>query len=103
MARHIIVTGAASGIGRALAEFVAEDEGADLFLVDRQKEPLAALAAQLREHSRVETLAGDLTDAGFCKQVITECVAAFGGVDALASNAGVTSGAPLLELSLEAF
>ena len=103
MVRHIIVTGAASGIGRALAEFLAEDEGTDLFLVDRQSEPLTGLAAELGGQSRIATLVGDLTDAEFCKRVIAECVATFGGIDALASNAGVTNGAPLLELPAEVF
>ncbi|HEY9091328.1 SDR family oxidoreductase [Parasphingorhabdus sp.] len=103
MARHIIITGAASGIGRALAEFLADDEGADLFLVDRQSAPLMELAEKLAGQSKIETLVGDLTDAAFCKRVIAECVAAFGGIDGLASNAGVTSGAPLRELSEEAY
>lgn len=103
MTRTIIITGAASGIGRAVAMLLADDEAANLFLVDRHAEPLDALAADLDGRCAVRTLVGDLTDPAFCRQAVADCVAAFGSVDGLVSNAGILKGDLLVDLDPDTF
>lgn len=103
MTRNIIVTGAASGIGRAVAGLLARDEGANLVLVDRHEEGLSEVAAELSAFGQVLKVIGDLADPAFCADAVGHCVAAFGGVDAIASNAGGMRGAPLADLSVEDF
>jgi 3-oxoacyl-[acyl-carrier protein] reductase len=78
---HIIVTGAASGIGRASAAAIAQ-LGADLRLVDRS--PMDDVRAELEElGSKCSIAQGDLTDAGFLKEVV-----AVDRLDALVHCAG---------------
>jgi rhamnose utilization protein RhaD (predicted bifunctional aldolase and dehydrogenase)/NAD(P)-dependent dehydrogenase (short-subunit alcohol dehydrogenase family) len=81
--RVVYITGAASGIGRAVAERFAA-EGASLFLVDRDAEALGALAAELGcAHHAV-----DLTDEGAVRESVRRAVERFGGLDGAVSNAG---------------
>jgi len=101
--RAIIITGGASGIGRAVATRLAAKGGHALLLADRNEAGLAEVAAELGASCPVETIAGDLTIPDFADDVVARCVAAFGGVDALVSNAGVLKGAPLAELSVADF
>lgn len=103
MRQRIIITGAASGIGAAVAETLAARGDCALFLVDRQAQPLATLAAALSEKCPVWSLAGDLADASFCEISVARGAAALGGIDGLVSNAGVMKGGDLLHLSVEDF
>lgn len=103
-----IITGAASGIGRAVAiqlsRQAAAREGrpAQVLLVDLNKEKLDEVAALLRaEGTQAEVFAGDLTDTRIPAQVVATAEKAFGGLDVLISNAGIIGRASLLELSLE--
>lgn len=77
-----IVTGAASGIGRASAELFAA-EGARVLAVDR---PGADLAF---EDKAIETLACDVAAADAPGQIVERALAAFGQLDVLYNNAGV--------------
>ena len=80
----VIVTGAASGIGRAVASRVAR-EGGRVVAVDLAKEKLDELAASLPD-AEVVAVAGDITS----EQSVAEIVAAAGArVDALANVAGI--------------
>ncbi len=78
--RHIIITGAASGIGRAAARLFAE-YGATLMLVDRDERVRAAAAELAGAHSAI----ADTTDSA----AIAEIVASFPRVDGAFNNAGI--------------
>ncbi len=82
--RHVAITGAANGIGRATALRFAE-EGASLFLLDIEEEPLAAAADACRRHgARVTTATGDLTR----RSVVEGAFAEVGPIDILFNNVG---------------
>lgn len=84
----VLVTGAASGIGRATAiEFVRE--GATLVATDIDKMTLdAALAGIIAQNSSVETLEQDVTDKGAWRALADGIVDRYGGLDVLFNNAG---------------
>jgi NAD(P)-dependent dehydrogenase (short-subunit alcohol dehydrogenase family) len=87
--KRVVVTGAAQGIGLAIAEcFLAE--GASLFLIDRDGGLLAAEAGRLRaEGSRVAHAAADITDAAAIERAIEAAADEIGPPNALVNNAGV--------------
>jgi NAD(P)-dependent dehydrogenase (short-subunit alcohol dehydrogenase family) len=104
---RVIVTGAASGIGKATALRLVRDsagrEGkpAQILLVDIAKEKLDEVASQLRaENAHAEAFVADLSDASVAQGVIDAARAAFGGLDALVSNAGIIQRSSLLDLSV---
>jgi NAD(P)-dependent dehydrogenase (short-subunit alcohol dehydrogenase family) len=102
-----IITGAASGIGKAVAlRFAQNAQGggndAQLLLVDIAKDKLAAVVAEVRDlGANAEPLVGDLTDVAVPARVVDAAASAFGGLDALISNAGVIRRGSLLEMTLE--
>jgi NAD(P)-dependent dehydrogenase (short-subunit alcohol dehydrogenase family) len=84
-----LVTGAASGLGRASALKLAE-AGADLWLVDVNAEALAETAELLAKSGRaVATQVVDLSDSAACAGVVPEAVKRFGRLDALCNVAGL--------------
>jgi len=84
-----LVTGAASGLGRATALKLAA-AGADLALVDVNEAGLAETAQLLAPFGRqVMAHAANLADAGACAPVVVDSVARFGRLDALCNVAGV--------------
>src|SRR5688572_30080691 len=92
-----LITGAASGIGRALSLVVAR-RGAALALADIDALRLEQTAAQRRAlGAHVHTFHVDLADKNAVEELAREVVAATGGVDVLVNNAGVAVVAPLLE------
>ena len=95
-----LITGASRGIGRSIAERFA-DEGARLLLTAVGSERLELVAAECRERGAVvETLAGDLADAGLPERLVAAAVAAHGGLDVLVSNAFWDEPGPVMETSL---
>jgi len=86
----VIITGASSGIGKALAE-VCSRKGAKLVLAARNQEKLAKLSAQLEnqgcENIYVET---DVSKESDCKAMVEKAVARFGTIDVLINNAGIS-------------
>ena len=98
-----IVTGAASGIGRAVAEGLAAWPDAALCLVDRNQQGLQEVAAELAGKCAVDPLAGDLSSTTFPIEAVERCVERFGNIAGLVSNAGVLKGAPLAELDVADF
>ncbi|WP_394777547.1 SDR family NAD(P)-dependent oxidoreductase [Undibacterium sp.] len=86
-----IVTGAASGIGRAVAERLAA-EGARVALIDRNQEGLAATAASLPDQSRVWLRALDISREEEVEQCVADVLTAFGRIDILCNNAGIAGG-----------
>ena len=98
----VIVTGAAQGIGRAIALKIAKDyQGAKLLLTDLNQVSLDVVANEVSELGcRAYVKAGDLTDPIFIEGLSAE-ISNLGGLDAVASNAGIALHSPLLNLSLE--
>lgn len=85
----IVITGAASGLGRACAEQFAR-EGALVCLVDKDEAGLMGVAASLPDSSsRCLTLGVDLSQRDACIDVISRAVERFGGIDVLCNVAGV--------------
>jgi NAD(P)-dependent dehydrogenase (short-subunit alcohol dehydrogenase family) len=82
-----LVTGAASGLGRATARKLAE-AGADLCIVDVNAERLAETAGMLG-NSAVLVHAADLADPDACTGAVAAAVARFGRLDALCNIAGI--------------
>src|SRR5687768_8917089 len=84
-----LVTGGDSGIGRAVAVLYAR-EGADVaivYLPVEQSDADETRAAVEREGRRCELIAGDVTDAGFCRDAVARTVDALGRLDILVNNA----------------
>jgi rhamnose utilization protein RhaD (predicted bifunctional aldolase and dehydrogenase)/NAD(P)-dependent dehydrogenase (short-subunit alcohol dehydrogenase family) len=88
--RVVIVSGAASGIGAAIATRFA-GAGAHVWLVDRDGEALAATAARLCAPFDVL----DVTDRDAVHRSVARAVECYGGVDGLVSNAGTAPQAPI--------
>jgi short-subunit dehydrogenase len=88
--RRIILTGASEGIGRALALALAS-RGARVALAARDRERLESLAQECRGRGG-EALAipTDVTNQQDLEWLVAETVKAFGGIDALVHNAGIT-------------
>lgn len=92
-----IVTGAAGSLGRAVAARFVE-EGARVMLVDRDSAPLADVARSLdASPGAVATAAADVTDSAATRAYVDATVAAFGSVDVLFSNAGISG--PILPVT----
>ena len=89
MARRVIITGASSGLGAALAHRYAR-EGATLGLVARRKRELEALRAQLA--TRAEIYPFDVRDSAALADMARDFVSRHGAPDIVIANAGVSVG-----------
>jgi len=87
--KTVLLTGASSGIGAALARQIA-GEGVKLVLVARRGDRLDALAEELkRRGAGVTNIVADLTEPGACERVVAEARGAVGAIDILINNAGL--------------
>jgi meso-butanediol dehydrogenase/(S,S)-butanediol dehydrogenase/diacetyl reductase len=86
-----IITGAASGIGRATARRLFS-EGACVALVDRNEDGLAGVAAELADPSKVWYRALDISSETEVEQCVADVFSRFGRIDALCNNAGISGG-----------
>jgi 3-oxoacyl-[acyl-carrier protein] reductase len=91
----VLITGAASGMGRSTAEVFAA-EGANVALTDLSGEAVEAIAAQLRSagHS-AQGWALDVSDHIAIRRVVDEVAGHFGGLDLLVNNAGISAFCPI--------
>ena len=88
--RKALVTGSDSGIGRAAAIAFAR-EGADValsYLADEQADAEEVRSVIEAEGRTCVMLPGDITDEGFCLELVAQATAGLGGLDILVNNAG---------------
>jgi NAD(P)-dependent dehydrogenase (short-subunit alcohol dehydrogenase family) len=99
-AKSAVVTGAGSGIGKAVSVALAAD-GFDVALVGRRREPLEQVAAEITQLGRKALIAvADIGNAQSVRQVFHRVEAEFGRLDLLFNNAGTnTRLAPLEDLT----
>ncbi|MGA1580423.1 MAG: SDR family NAD(P)-dependent oxidoreductase [Luminiphilus sp.] len=91
MSRHVLVTGAGTGIGEAVSRQLHTD-GYRVSLVGRRPEPLAALSASLGENAYAIT--GDVTDRSSISSAFTSARERFGSIEILVNSAGMAPTAP---------
>ncbi|WP_194396654.1 bifunctional aldolase/short-chain dehydrogenase [Microbacterium atlanticum] len=94
--RVALVTGAASGIGKAIATRLAA-EGACVVVADLDLEKARAAAAELGNTDVAIGVAANVADAEAIQAAFDAAVLAFGGVDLVVNNAGLSLSKPLLE------
>jgi thioester reductase-like protein/short-subunit dehydrogenase len=86
--RHVIITGASSGIGRASAIAVAE-RGGCVFALARNGDALDDLVAEIRANGgQAYAFTCDITDSGSVEHTVKDILGRFGHVDYLVNNAG---------------
>jgi glucose 1-dehydrogenase len=102
-ALRCIVTGAARGIGQATCRRLARRPGgARILAVDPQLAELAVLRDEIAaEGSELVAMEGDVTDPALPEAAVRRALDAFGGLDAVVSNAGFARHAPLVDLRIE--
>ena len=97
--KSAIITGAASGIGKAIAQVFAR-EGAKVAIADLNKDAAEATANEIRASGgQAMSVAMDVTDEQAVNDGVAAVVRSFGGVDILVSNAGIQIVHPLEEFS----
>ena len=94
--RIAMITGAASGIGKAIATRLAA-EGACVVIADLEGEKAAAVAGEIGNSDIAIGLGVDVRAADAVRTVINDTVLAFGGIDLVVNNAGLSISKPLLE------
>jgi rhamnulose-1-phosphate aldolase/alcohol dehydrogenase len=98
--RVAVVTGAASGIGKATAEKLVED-GAVVVIADLDLEAAQTVATDLGGSDAAIAIRVDVSDENSVRGMMAEACRAFGGVDLVVNNAGLSLSRPLLETSVD--
>ena len=93
--RRIVITGAASGIGRSTAELFSS-QGAALTLLDRNLEALTDLARQTRAYA----FAADVTDEAAVGRGVEHGASAMGGIDGVVNAAGIMLRGSVLDVDV---
>jgi sorbose reductase len=98
--KRALVTGAARGIGQAVALALAQ-QGADVAVLDLDEDGAVAAAVDIAERTGVSALglACDVTRSDSVDAAVASCVTAFGGLDVAVNNAGTGVFCPAEELS----
>lgn len=99
--RQVIVTGAGQGIGRALALAIAE-RGGSVIAVDLNQSALAQLQDTIGS-DRCITVCGSVAEPRIAQEAVEAGIHAFGGVNGLVNNAGITRTGMIEKMSLEAW
>jgi gluconate 5-dehydrogenase len=101
--RTAIVTGGGRGLGRYMAEGLA-DAGAKVVLCSRKKEACEEVKDEIvGRGGQAVAMACDVTDPESARAVVEAAESEFGGVDILVNNSGATWGAPPEEMPLDRF
>jgi rhamnulose-1-phosphate aldolase/alcohol dehydrogenase len=95
-----VVTGAGSGIGRAIASRLVA-EGAVVVVADLDADRAGAVAAELGGFDKAVALAVDVADADAVESALRSACLAYGGLDIVVNNAGLSISKPLLETTTE--
>ena len=103
MERVALVTGAATGIGLAVAERLQADGLALGFHSHRDDEDARARFEEAAGRGPACWVVGDVTEPGAAERLVDETVAALGRLDVLVNNAGITVSKPALELTGDDF
>jgi meso-butanediol dehydrogenase/(S,S)-butanediol dehydrogenase/diacetyl reductase len=98
--KRVFVTGAAQGIGRAIAAAFL-DEGARVCLTDLNGDGVAATARELADDGRATAMQLDVRDRSGVGDCVTRAIDELGGIDILINNAGVITMKPTVELTEE--
>lgn len=98
--RIALITGGASGIGLATARQLA-DAGANVVVADLDAERVAEVAKDLGGPDRALGVAMDVTDTGAVAAAVAEAVLAFGGIDLIVNNAGITRAGSVADTTIE--
>lgn len=99
----ILITGAARGIGNAMARQL-RDKGAKIVVVDLHQEDVDRAVEQLGGGEVAIGFAADVTDRGAMQRVVAQSVETFGGVDVVIANAGIVSrAATMASMATETF
>lgn len=102
---RVIVTGAASGIGRAVAEGLAAGNviagSHQLLLTDRDEAGLKLVADAIGPNAAI--CVADLSDPGCGDMIVAAAIAHMNGIDAVVSNAGIISGGALVDQDIANF
>ncbi len=96
--RRILITGAASGMGQAIAELFAA-EGAGLALLDRNEAGITEIAATLKAHG----FGCDVSARAMVMDVVAKAADALGGIDGIINAAGILDITPFAKLEPESF
>jgi rhamnulose-1-phosphate aldolase/alcohol dehydrogenase len=96
--RIALVTGGGSGIGRAIAHRLAA-EGACVVVVDRNGEAATTVAGEIGSADNAVAVTADVTDEAAVAEMFATAALAFGGVDLVVNNAGLSISKSLLETS----
>jgi NAD(P)-dependent dehydrogenase (short-subunit alcohol dehydrogenase family) len=101
--KRVIITAAASGMGRAGVELFAK-EGAHVVAVDRDAEGLETLAKDVRAAGgKVDTITADLLDADQCRDIVEKSAKIMGGLDIVWNHAGLPGKRDVEDLDLDAY
>lgn len=101
--RTAVITGAAQGLGEAIALRLAQEGCSALTIVDRNAEKVRSVGERIEQEFGVRTLARqtDITDAHQVASMVEQTVTAFGRLDIMVSNAGILKAHDIVEFPVE--
>ncbi|MGH8880549.1 MAG: SDR family NAD(P)-dependent oxidoreductase, partial [Stackebrandtia sp.] len=98
--KSCVITGAASGIGKACARLFIR-RGARVIATDTNAEGLESLRAELADAGDITVVAGDVSKPDDARDMIAAAVTAYGGLDILVANAGILPLGDILESTVD--